>query len=109
MIRKGGTYNPAYMHPADLTELGLASGDVVEVTSRHGSIPAIVEADDTLRRGLVSISHAFGDLPKDREQFRKVGSNTSQLTSVEDDFDRFSGIPRMSSVPVRVTSRHNCS
>jgi anaerobic selenocysteine-containing dehydrogenase len=107
MIRKGGTYNPAYMHPADLSELGLAPGDVVEVTSEHGTIPAIVEADETLRRGLVSIAHAFGDLPKDRERFRAVGSNTSQLTSVEHDFDRFSGIPRMSSVPVRVTSRRD--
>jgi anaerobic selenocysteine-containing dehydrogenase len=102
LIRKGGTYNPAFMHPDDLRELGLTSGDVVRISSRHGWIHGIVEADDTLRRGLVSMSHAFGDLPKSNADFRLVGSNTSQLTSVEDDYDRYSGIPRMSGVPVQV-------
>jgi anaerobic selenocysteine-containing dehydrogenase len=102
LIQKGGRYNPAFMHPDDLAQIGVQSGDVVEVSSRHGTILAIVQAEDTLRRGLVSMSHAFGDLPRDRSDFRLVGSNTSQLTSAADDFDRYSGMPRMSALPVKV-------
>jgi anaerobic selenocysteine-containing dehydrogenase len=102
IIRKGGTYNPAFMHPVDLQELGVVSGDVVKITSPHGSIHGIVEADDTVRRGLVSMSHSFGDLPREGADFRLVGSNTSQLTNCADDYDRYSGIPRMSGIPVQV-------
>lgn len=102
LIQKGGRHNPAFMHPADLARLGLKVGEVVTLASRHGTIVALVDADDTLRQGLVSMSHAFGDLPRDRADFRKVGSNTSELTSVEDGFDRYSGMPRMSAVPVKV-------
>lgn len=102
LIRKGGRYNPAFMHPEDLAQIGVRTGDAVEVSSRHGKIPAIVEADDTLRRGLVSMSHAFGGMPLENPDFRLVGSSVSRLISVEDDFDQFSGIPRMSALPVNV-------
>jgi anaerobic selenocysteine-containing dehydrogenase len=102
LAAKGGTFNPAFMHPADLAELGVAVGDRVAITSRHGTIHGIVAADATLRRGLVSMSHAFGGLPREADDVRTVGSNTSQLTSVDEDYDRYSGIPRMSAVPVRV-------
>jgi anaerobic selenocysteine-containing dehydrogenase len=104
LIQKGGRHNPAFMNPADLADLGLKTGDVVRVSSRHGDVLAIVEAEDALRRGLVSMTHAFGDLPRDGADFRIVGTNTSQLTSVEDDFDRYSGIPRMSALPVNVVA-----
>ncbi|MGE0384329.1 MAG: hypothetical protein AB7Q97_06320 [Gammaproteobacteria bacterium] len=49
------------------------------------------------------MTHAFCDLPALGADFRRHGSNTSQLTSVEEDYDRWSGIPRMSAVPVRVS------
>jgi hypothetical protein len=49
------------------------------------------------------MAHSFGDVPGNEGDFRRVGSNTSQLTSVETDYDRFTGMPRMSNVPVRVT------
>jgi anaerobic selenocysteine-containing dehydrogenase len=104
-IAKGRSYNPAFMHPDDLASLGVGSGDVVEIRSPHGSILGIVEPDPTLRRGLVSMTHSFGDLPGREREVRKIGSNTSQLTSVETDYDRYTGMPRMSDVPVAV-SRH---
>lgn len=95
-------YNPAFMHPDDLAALHVSAGDVVELSSPHGSILGIAEPDRSLRRGLVSMTHSFGDVPSSERDFRKVGSNTSQLTSVETDYDRFTGMPRMSNVPVRV-------
>jgi anaerobic selenocysteine-containing dehydrogenase len=54
-------YNAAHIHPEDLAALGIGSGDTVQIASAHGSIDAIVEADDSLRRGIVSISHGWGD------------------------------------------------
>jgi anaerobic selenocysteine-containing dehydrogenase len=102
LVAKGGAHNPAFMHPLDLAALGVRPGDPVTIRSAHGSICAFVALDESLRRGLVSISHAFGGLPDEDEDPRQVGSNTSLLTSVEDDYDRYSGIPRMSAVPVRV-------
>jgi anaerobic selenocysteine-containing dehydrogenase len=107
LIRKGGSYNPTFIHPSDLKELGIQSGEVIDVTSRHGSVQSIAKADDTLRPGVVAMTHSFGDLPEDSRDYRRVGSNSSQLTSVLDDFDRFTGMPRMSAVPVRITARNH--
>src|SRR5262249_26576218 len=34
----GRAYNPAFMHPTDLSELGLTSGDEIEIRSRRARI-----------------------------------------------------------------------
>ena len=96
------TNNPAYLHPDDLAALGLAAGDLVDVVSDAGSLRAIVAADPQLRLGLVSMTHSFGDVPGGETDVRKVGSNTSLLTVVDRDYDRFTGMPRMSNVPVAI-------
>jgi anaerobic selenocysteine-containing dehydrogenase len=92
------------MHPDDLAALGLATGDTVEITSSHASILGVVEAEDRLRRGVVSMAHAFGDSPKP-SQPEAFGSNTGQLSPVDRDYDPYTGIPRMSTIPVNV-ERH---
>ena len=97
-------YNPAFMHPDDLAALGLATGDTVEITSSHDSILGVVEAEDRLRRGVVSMAHAFGDSPKS-SQPDAFGSNTGRLSPVDRDYDPYTGIPRMSTIPVNV-ERH---
>jgi anaerobic selenocysteine-containing dehydrogenase len=100
-MRGQGT-NPAYMHPLDLRSLGLAPGDEVRIRSQYGEIPAIVAAEDAVKRGVISMSHCFGTDPDRPGDVRTLGSNTGLLSSVEHDYDRFSGIPRMSAIPVRV-------
>jgi anaerobic selenocysteine-containing dehydrogenase len=97
-------YNPAFLHPDDLAAIGVAPGDEVELRSPAGSLRAIVDADPRLRRGLVSMTHSFGDVPGSGADIRSVGSNTSCLTRVDVDYDRFTGMPRMSNVPVAVTA-----
>lgn len=99
-------HNPAFLHPDDLDELGLAGGDVVLLESPHARIEAVVEADVALRRGTVSMSHSFGALPGD-DDLRGMGSNTGRLIDTTGEHDRFTGQPRMTNVPVRVvpTSR----
>jgi anaerobic selenocysteine-containing dehydrogenase len=97
-------YNPAFMNPDDLKDLDIAPGDVVEVRSDHSTILGVAEAEANLRRGIVSMPHAFGDAPtpENDARVREIGSNTGRLTPVDRAYDPYSGIPRMSSIPVHV-------
>ena len=101
-LRAKWTYNPAFMHPDELARRGLAPGDVIEIRSDHARILGVAEADATVREGLISMSHSFGDAPERDADVREIGGNTGRLTSVERDYDRFSGLPRMSNIPVRI-------
>lgn len=99
-------YNPAYLHPEDLAMLAVASGDLIEIRSDHDTILAIAEADASLRRGLVSITHAFGDLPEvgaGPAQIERHGSNIGRLVATDRNHDPYCGIPWMSAVPVSVS------
>jgi anaerobic selenocysteine-containing dehydrogenase len=100
-MRGQGT-NPAFMHPLDLQALHLEPGDEVRIRSQYGEIPAIVAAEEAVKRGVISMSHCFGTDPDRPGDVRAFGANTGLLSSVEHDYDRFSGIPRMSAIPVRV-------
>jgi anaerobic selenocysteine-containing dehydrogenase len=101
-LTRGRLYNPAYLHPDDLAALGLAPGDTVRIASDHASILGIAEAAPELRRGVLSMSHAFGDAAERDGEFREIGSTTGRLVDGEREFDRFTGIPRMSAIPVSV-------
>ena len=56
-------YNPAFLHPEDMAELGLDSGDLVQIESDFAAVIGVAESDDDLRRGVVSMSHGFGANP----------------------------------------------
>ncbi len=103
LVRKW-SYNPAFMNPEDLAELGLGKGDVIEITSSYSSILGVVEPEAELRRGVISMPHAFGDAPgsPDDKDVRKIGSNTGRLSSVDRNYDPYTGIPLMSAIPVNV-------
>jgi anaerobic selenocysteine-containing dehydrogenase len=96
-------YNPAFLNPADLDLLGLAKGDLVEITSPHASILGVAEPAPEVRRGVLSMSHCFGDAPEHDSDVREIGSNTGRLINNERDFDPHTGIPRMSAIPVAIT------
>ena len=55
-LMRGRSYNPAFMHPDDLSRLGVAAGDLVEIRSEYDAITSIAEADADLRPGVVSMS-----------------------------------------------------
>jgi anaerobic selenocysteine-containing dehydrogenase len=101
-LTRGKPWNPAFVHPDDLAALGLADGDLVRIRSRHDAIAAVVEADASLRRGLVSMTHAFGGRPGSDDDPRLRGSNAGRLLRADDDYDPVSGIPRMGALPVAV-------
>jgi hypothetical protein len=75
---------------------------VVELRSARAAIRAIVEGDGDVRPGVVSMAHSFGDVPELDDLFREIGSNTGRLIDVTDHYERYSGQPRMSNVPVTV-------
>ncbi|MFK7897801.1 MAG: molybdopterin-dependent oxidoreductase [Myxococcota bacterium] len=101
LTRRYGT-NPAFMHPEDLADQGLARGDLIRVQSAHGELEAVAWPDKDLRRGLVSMCHCWGASPATENDARQVGANTGLLISVNENTARFSGIPLMSALPVRV-------
>lgn len=95
-------YNPLSMNPVDIAELGIAAGDMVEIRSAYDRVGGVVEADATLRRGVVSMTQGFGGLPGEDSDPRIMGSNSGRLLSVDDMFDPISGIPRMGGLPVAI-------
>jgi anaerobic selenocysteine-containing dehydrogenase len=99
---RGRPYNPAFLHPDDLAARGLRAGDVVRLVAARDQITCVVDADPSLRRGLVSMAHAFGGLPEEDDRFRELGSSTSRLLAADADFERYSGQPRMSAIPVEI-------
>jgi anaerobic selenocysteine-containing dehydrogenase len=101
-LTRGRPYNPAFLHPDDLAALGVAEGDTVRIASDHASILGVAAAAPELRRGVLSMSHAFGDAPERDAEYREIGSTTGRLVDNTSEFDPYTGIPRMSAIPVSI-------
>jgi len=102
IVRGGRRHNPAFMHPEDMARLGIVDDDLVRISSGAGSVVAVAATDKDLRPGLLSMAHCFGPATADDLDPSKHGSSSARLTSVEDNFDRYTGQPRMSGVPIEV-------
>jgi anaerobic selenocysteine-containing dehydrogenase len=95
--------NPAYMNPLDIDQEGLTPGDIIRIDSRRAHILAVVQAEPGVRRGCISMAHAWGGVSPEEADEINDGANTRRLTADDEDFDRYSGIPRMSGIPVRIS------
>lgn len=93
--------NPAYLHSDDITELGRQAGDEVQLHSEHSSIKVVLQVDDRLRPGVVSMSHCFGGDPDRAESVQAVGGSAAKLVAVDRDFDPLMGMPRMTGFAVK--------
>ncbi len=106
LLRAKNSHNPAYMHSTDLQKLGIADGELIEVRSRHGAIPAVAAASDDVKPGVVSMSHSWGGSPdpaaKVDDKVREMGSNTNRLIDNRNQTERYSAMPRLSTVPIQV-------
>ena len=100
--RARGTTNPAFMHPSDLEELGVRSGDVLEIESAHAMIYGVAEAAEDVMPGVISMAHAWGDPAFSPKEVREIGASTNALISNEVDFDPITGMARQSAIPVNV-------
>jgi anaerobic selenocysteine-containing dehydrogenase len=95
--------NPAYMHPGELDDLGLAPGDRVEIASEHGRIETVARPDKAVRRGVVSIAHCWGGLPDEQgTEGAGPGVNVNLLIPADRHLAAINMMPRMSAVPVTV-------
>jgi anaerobic selenocysteine-containing dehydrogenase len=103
-LREKTTTNPAYIHPEDMADLGLEEGGIVAITSPHATIHGVVKASDKVRRGLVSMAHAYGDADASKEDVRERGSSTNRLTSEVVDYDPITGQSLQSGIPVKLVA-----
>jgi anaerobic selenocysteine-containing dehydrogenase len=102
---RGMPYNPLFVHPDDLAKLRLDPGDLVDITSDLSSIPAVIAPDHTMRRGAVTMWFGFGRRPDTDDLVCEVGTNANRLVATDAVYDRYTGQPRMSNVPVKITKR----
>ena len=73
----------------------------MEIVSDHSRIIGIVEPDDHLRPGVVSMSHCYGGLPGEDED-PQVGACTNRLIDARRHHQAINAMPTMSGLPVRV-------
>jgi anaerobic selenocysteine-containing dehydrogenase len=101
-LQKKGTTNPAYMHPDDLKALGVNSGDLIEIEGAYGMLVGVAEAAKDVKPGVISMAHAWGDIPGNWGDVREKGSSTNRLIDDHKTYDPITGQPRMTAIPVNV-------
>jgi anaerobic selenocysteine-containing dehydrogenase len=101
-VRQRNPYNPLFISPRDMIELGLEPGDWVAIHSEVGSITAIAATDPGLRRGVVSMSHNWGYVDNDPGQYRQHGASVNFLIRNDRHFQTINAMPRMTAIPVNV-------
>ena len=112
--RRASTANTIYRDPAwrkndrqgalrvavdDATKLGLVDGERARITTRSGSVVAIVEVTDMMLPGHVSLPNGFGLGPGGSSD--AVGVAPNELTS-SDDRDWFAGTPHHKHVRAQI-------
>jgi hypothetical protein len=61
-----------------------------------------VADDNTLRRGVLSMSHGFGGLPDADNDYLSTGVSTNLLTSTSENLQTINAMPQMSALPVQI-------
>ena len=96
-------HNSAYLNPADMVDLGISAGERIRITSKTASVEAMAESDTGLRRGCVSMSHGYGDLP-DTNRYAEHGVAVNALLTTDSELQTINAMPRMTAVPVSICS-----
>jgi anaerobic selenocysteine-containing dehydrogenase len=103
-IRRRMPFNPLYMHPDDMAANGLQVDSEVDIVSAHGAIRARVEADDSMRRGVISICHGWGRSPG-AESYDLDGASANDLIPDSESYvERINSMPWYTAVPVDVVA-----
>ncbi|TDU25719.1 anaerobic selenocysteine-containing dehydrogenase [Panacagrimonas perspica] len=96
--RKVDPHGAMRIHPLDADGLGLGDGDRARCCSEHGEIEVVVERDEDLRRGTVSLPHGYGMRYRDGAP---AGPQLNRLTGAAH-CDPLSRTPYHKYVPVRI-------
>jgi anaerobic selenocysteine-containing dehydrogenase len=93
------------IHPDDASRLGLEDGKPARVTSPAGTVDVEVEVTDTIRPGVVSMPHGWGDGNGDvrmRVASTQPAANSNVLTPAE--VDPLSGNAILNGIAVTVSA-----
>jgi anaerobic selenocysteine-containing dehydrogenase len=101
-VRERHRYNPVWINPDDMTDKNLRSGDRVEIISDHGRIEAVVAADATVKRGVISMTHGWGGLPDENLAYEELGVSPNLLIDTETNIEPINSMVRMSAIPVNI-------
>ena len=96
--------NPAFFNPGDLAAAGIEDGAIIEITSPTASIFGLARADEKVRPGVISMSHAFGDSEAGKDEVMTRGGSTNRLLSDDSNIDPITGQALQSAIPVRVSA-----
>ncbi len=100
--RKKDVEGALRMSPGDAEHLGVETGSRVRITTKRGNAEAVVEVNDTLRDGHITLPNGYGLEYPTADGTRKVfGTPPNELTSGEDR-DWFAGTPWHKHVPARL-------
>jgi anaerobic selenocysteine-containing dehydrogenase len=94
--------NWAYFNPDDMADEGIVEGEIIRLQSGAGSVLGVVKPDNGLRRGVISMTHLFGDLGLSTDPMGQGGSFTGRLTSLQHCLEPINFMPRFSGIPVNV-------
>ncbi|MGB5887392.1 MAG: molybdopterin-dependent oxidoreductase [Acinetobacter venetianus] len=86
------------MNPHDAADFGVETGHTLQCVSEHGNIQVVVELDEGMRQGVVSLPHGYGIRYRDGEP---IGPQLNRLTSTEH-CDPLSKTPYHKYIPVRL-------
>ncbi|MED5261926.1 MAG: molybdopterin-dependent oxidoreductase [Myxococcota bacterium] len=83
--RKKDIHGALRMSPGDGERLGVETGGRVRITTKRGSADAVVEINDTLREGHITLPNGYGlEYPNDDGTRAVHGTPPNELTSSED-------------------------
>ncbi|HJL60101.1 MAG TPA: molybdopterin dinucleotide binding domain-containing protein, partial [Candidatus Thalassarchaeaceae archaeon] len=101
-LARVATTNYAYVHPDDLQNLGAEPGDLLRIASPRASVVGVAEVDPDIKQGVIAMSHSWGGLSLTDEKVRDIGSPTNRLVTSNSGYDRITGLPIMSAIPISV-------
>jgi anaerobic selenocysteine-containing dehydrogenase len=105
-LKKGaGADNPLWLSPTDAERLGIADGTRVRVWNRFGAVEVEARLDETLRSGVVAMTHGFGNAGTTGQPVARAhpGVNVNALSPVgPGTFDPVSAMSQLTGIPVEV-------
>lgn len=97
-------FNPAFLNPSEMERLDLAEDSPVRISSAHGSVLAQARSDETVRPGVVAMTHCWSPLFGSRDARNDSGKavNINLLTSGDEVVQSINRMPLLTSFAVRV-------
>lgn len=100
--RKKDREGALYINPEDAARLNLGDGSSARITTQRGTVDVLVEMNDRMMRGHMSLPNGMGLLyPDENGELRATGTSPNELTwsSLADEYV---GTPWHKTVPARV-------